>query len=601
MRKAFAVLISNNKNENTIAQIFWSLFPAFVIANIVPTLSGIINGLIVGNAYSEAAMSSIGFAGPVTKIIGAIAVLVSNGGGIVYGQSLGRGDSDRIHRVFTVDVYVVLVVGVILTLTGEVFTPQITSLIGVTDDDIFYETVNYLRGLFFGIIPSLMIPSLVVFLNLGNEAKYGMTSSVIMAGVNLVLGLLNVYVIKGGLFVIGLSSAISQYVALAFLMRRFIKRRELGHLVGISGESDIIKDILRLGIPAAILEVGGSLRNIVLTAETLKVGGASASAAMGIFLSSSGLFCAVIPAVITATTTIVSITVGEQNAQLLKKETSYLLRISTLIFAVSGLIYAAFAPWISAIFGAEGNGIVYASLCIRLYCLELFLGSFFYVIWGIHQAIGRSTFSIIMQLLTSFLYAVIVIYVLQNPLGVSGIWSCYGIAVFMGSVTLVVHAWFKGGKLPRSVGDLLWLDEHFDVPDEDRLSITVNTLSDVVEVARTVQQFCSDRGIDGKRAMMMALCLEEMSGNIVSHGFTKAPDIMQKKLAIDISVAVREGEVIAKIRDNAPQFDPIKKLEIYKENEDDPYKNVGIRVVSKIAKDMKYQSTLGMNVLSVII
>ena len=149
-------------------------------------------------------------------IVIAIAVLVSNGGGIVYGQSLGRGDSDRIHKVFTVDVYVVLVVGVILTLTGEVFTPQITSLIGVTDDDIFYETVNYLRGLFFGIIPSLMMPSLVVFLNLGNEAKYGMTSSVIMAGVNLVLGLLNVYVIKGGLFVIGLSSAISQYVRYRF-------------------------------------------------------------------------------------------------------------------------------------------------------------------------------------------------------------------------------------------------------------------------------------------------------------------------------------------------------------------------------------------------
>ena len=97
----------------------------------------------------------------------------------------------------------------------------------------------------------------------------------------------------------------------------------------------------------------------------------------------------------------------------------------------------------------------------------------------------------------------------------------------------------------------------------------------------------------------MALCLEEMAGNIVSHGFTKASEKRQKNLVIDITVAVRAGEVTAGIRDNAPQFDPFKKLEMYKENEADPCKNMGIRMVSRIAKEMKYQSTLGMNVLSV--
>lgn len=593
------MLFGRKKDENTISQIFRSLFPALVIANIVPALSGIINGLIVGNAYSDAAMSAIGFAGSVTKIIGAVAILVSSGAAIVYGQSLGRGGYDKIHKVFTADIYIILVLGAALTLAGELFTPQIARLIGVTDDDIMLETVKYFRGLFLGIIPTIMIPSLVAFLNIGNEVKYGMASSVVMAGINLALGTLNVYVIKGDMFVIGLSSAIAEYVAAAFLIRKFIKRKELGHLTGISGEINIFKHILLHGLPAAILEAGTSIRNIVLTAETLKVGGTTATAAVGIFLSSSGFFCAVIPAISTITTTIVSITVGEQDSHLLKKEASYLLRTGALVFIVTGLIYSVFAPYISAIFGAEGDGIMYASLCIRLYCIEMFAGSFFFVIMGIHESIGRAGFSIVMHMMTSFIYAVTAILSLQYPLGITGIWLCYGVAIVTGIVTLIVHAWIKGEKFPRSIGDMLWLDKNFDVRDGDRLSITVNTMDDVVDVAKTVQQFCVDRGTDGRRSMLMALCLEEMAGNIVSHGFTKASEKKQKNLVIDITVTVNAGEVTARIRDNAPHFDPFKKLEMYKDNEDDPVKNMGIRLVSKIAKEMKYQSTLGLNVLSV--
>ena len=49
------------------------------------------------------------------------------------------------------------------------------------------------------------------------------------------------------------------------------------------------------------------------------------------------------------------------------------------------------------------------------------------------------------------------------------------------------------------------------------------------------------------------------------------------------------SEVTARIRDNAPPFDPLKKLEMYKKNEADPGKNMGIRLVPQIAKEMKYR------------
>ena len=55
---------------------------------------------------------------------------------------------------------------------------------------------------------------------------------------------------------------------------------------------------------------------------------------------------------------------------------------------------------------------------------------------------------------------------------------------------------------------------------------------------------------------------------------------------------------VIRIKDNAVQYDSFKKLDMYIEEDDDPVKNFGIRVVAKIAKSMKYQTTLGMNVLT---
>ena len=99
--------------------------------------------------------------------------------------------------------------------------------------------------------------------------------------------------------------------------------------------------------------------------------------------------------------------------------------------------------------------------------------------------------------------------------------------------------------------------------------------------------------------MHVAICLEEIAGNIVSIGFPKCEG--KKDLVADIYVAVKDYKVFIRIKDNATEYDPFRKLDMYKEEDGDPIKNFGIHVIAKLAKDMKYQTTLGMNVLMMTI
>ena len=105
-------------------------------------------------------------------------------------------------------------------------------------------------------------------------------------------------------------------------------------------------------------------------------------------------------------------------------------------------------------------------------------------------------------------------------------------------------------------------------------------------------EFCEKRGIDKRKTNLAGLCLEEMAGNVISHGFTKD----QKKHSVDIRVVHSENEIILRIRDNCKAFNPTKYAETMEM--DELGKNVGIHMVLKMASHISYQNLLGMNVLT---
>ena len=88
--------------------------------------------------------------------------------------------------------------------------------------------------------------------------------------------------------------------------------------------------------------------------------------------------------------------------------------------------------------------------------------------------------------------------------------------------------------------------------------------------------------------------MEEMAGNIVSHGFEPS-----KKHSIDIRLMYKEGKVILRIRDDCQQFDPKSRMEQY--FPEDPLKNIGIRMIGKLASNIDYKNNIGLNILTITI
>ena len=102
--------------------------------------------------------------------------------------------------------------------------------------------------------------------------------------------------------------------------------------------------------------------------------------------------------------------------------------------------------------------------------------------------------------------------------------------------------------------------------------------------------FCMEHDYDKQTASHAGLCLEEIAGNVLEHGFGKSHNYYA-----DIRVVIREEELTVRVRDNCREFDPRKRIDAF--DPDDPGKNIGIRIVAQIAKAIDYYNNAGANTL----
>lgn len=140
------------------------------------------------------------------------------------------------------------------------------------------------------------------------------------------------------------------------------------------------------------------------------------------------------------------------------------------------------------------------------------------------------------------------------------------------------------------------LPKGFGIPKEDCIERSIGTFEEVIELSEQVIPFCMERGIDKKEANHLALCIEEMAGNVIEHGFADG-----KPHHLDVRVLVKDGAVVLRLRDDCVKFDLKEKAESWHFDPEHPEKNIGIRMVMRVAKDVAYTNAMNTNNLIITV
>lgn len=100
--------------------------------------------------------------------------------------------------------------------------------------------------------------------------------------------------------------------------------------------------------------------------------------------------------------------------------------------------------------------------------------------------------------------------------------------------------------------------------------------------------------MDTRRTMAVSLAIEEMLNILLRYCFQP-----EEKVTVDLRVFIIQGTTGLRIRNAGKQFNPLDYYETHRE-EDAMGDSLGIQMVLRMAEDVRYQRTFGVDTLTVL-
>ncbi|MBQ1468609.1 MAG: ATP-binding protein [Solobacterium sp.] len=578
-----------------IKQLMFRLLPIQVLLAAVGAVNGIVTSFFASNYIGIDAMSAVGLYSPVNMLIGATGTIFAGGCAIICGQYLGQNDHGKLQDVFMLDLGITSLCAVCFTVL--LVCAGSLNLTGFfTTNEVLRPIFNrYILGQAIGILPMMIANQLPAFLAMENQGKRTVQASVVFIIVNLILDYVFIQVLRWQEFGLAMASSLGAWIFMAVQAQYFFSEQSLlkisfGHIS--TGE---LFRIIAVGFPGAASYLFQTLRGLLVNKMLeIHVGsmGLSAFSAANNLL---GIFWAVPAGMLAVSRLLIGISIGEEDRRTLADIMRVMFRrYLPLMFAVDLCIIVCAEPLTSLffhdpevpVFRMMADGLRILPLCMPLSIIEMHFACY-------GQASGKQVYVHTLSFLDGVLCVAGFSYMLIGVMGINGVYTANVLNGIVTTLYIIFYAWFKKKHMPRNMDDLMVIPENFGVPEEDRIDISIHTMEEVVTLSQRIQNFCEEKGIDTKRAYLAGLSMEEMAGNVVDHGFTKD----KKNHTIDVRVVYKDDHVLLRIRDDCVPFNPEERRVITEGN--DPVKNIGIRMIYRMAQDIRYQNLLGLNVLTI--
>ena len=226
---------------------------------------------------------------------------------------------------------------------------------------------------------------------------------------------------------------------------------------------------------------------------------------------------------------------------------------------------------------------------LRILALSLPFVCFCQTIEAQLNVLGKTRRSALLSIADGGPLVLAVSWILSRFMGLNGLW----LGRFVGSIALSLPALLFALRLFLSRGekrDLLFLS--FVTSPDAFLEATAATEEEVTAFSELLRTGFMEKGISPRNCTVAALCVEELACNALRWGYDAG-----ENNSVDIRAVCRGGEVTVRLRDSGIPFNPEQYVRQFRTEDQDPAKNVGLRIVTGCAAEMRYIPLADCNVV----
>lgn len=347
--------------------------------------------MIVGNFLGSNALAAVTSTGSLIFLLVGFFNGTAMGAGVVISRYFGAKDYDKVKSAVHTDVAFGIAAGLLMTVIGVVFAPQILTWMN-TPTEVLPNSTAYLRIYFLGSLAVVLYNVCMGILQAVGDSKHPLYYLILSSIVNIILDLIFNGVFKLGVEYAALATIISQMISVVLCMRRLMISQDVYQLKlrAIRFDPQMLKQIVSLGLPSGIQNSIISIANIVVQSN-INAFGKMAMAGCGSYSKIEGFGFLPITCFAMAMTTFIGQNLGAKKYDRVKKGAAFGIICSISIAELIGIVIYVFIPYLIQMFDSEAQVIAYGTLQARTVTLFYFLLAFSHTVAGIMRGAGKST------------------------------------------------------------------------------------------------------------------------------------------------------------------------------------------------------------------
>ena len=395
--------MNNVFEEKSISKVVLKLGIPAMLGSLTTLIYNMADTYFVSLTKEPAMIAAVTLCVPVLLIIMSAACIFGMGGSSVIARMIGEGRKEDSAKCFNFCTYAMAIGGIGMMIMGLLFINQIANIIGA-DAENFEYTCDYLRWIFIG-TPAIMLSNGLVhsFRSIGliKEAAIGLA---IGNGVNIVFDWILIVLFqmgtKGAAIAtsFGFLCATIYYIACLIIQERKKNECVKMSLKYFSCEKEMAGNVIKIGIPGALITVMMSVANIVLN-NFIGIYGSDAVASYGIAYKID-----IFPIMLSVwlsqgTAPFVGYCYGRKNEERLACS----MRVATIYGVVLGAIFTIALFFLNrvlaGVFLDKEELITQTAWFLRLLCFHAPLLGIINMVTAYFQALGKALNSLIITIL----------------------------------------------------------------------------------------------------------------------------------------------------------------------------------------------------------
>ena len=416
-----------------------------IVMMIFTSFYGVVDGIFVSNFTGSTAFASLNLVWPYIMILGGVGFILGVGGTALVSYQMGTGDRKLANRTFSLIVYAGIVVGLLLTLFGELTMAPVCRLMGASEEMLPY-CVKYGRVMLLGIIPFTLQNMFQSFLVAAEKPRLGLWVTVAAGITNMGLDYLFMGPFHWGVVGAAWATMLSECVGgLIPLLYFCFPNSSLYRLGKTRWDGAALLQTCTNGMSEFVTNISMSLVNMLYNLQLMKYIGEDGVAAYGVIQYVAFFFVAIYIGYSMGTAPIVSYHYGAENYDELKN----LFRKGMGFIAVAALcmitLSQTLANLVAGIFvGYDAELTALTAHAFRIYSLAFLMSGFNIYGSDFFTALNNGKISAAISFIRTVILEMSAVMLLPLAFGMDGIWIALPIAE---ALALIVTAQFLIRKL----------------------------------------------------------------------------------------------------------------------------------------------------------